>query len=213
MLAAGQRRSPRQTKGEPHDWTDTWDVFATLDGFGFYGEHGDWGGYWGKQGPQLLSHRLGLYGIEHRMVFGAKTFREQAAMLGPNTPGAAQPDRWVERMMSMPTIVVSSTLKGPFDWPDATVARGDAVEVVARLKEGSDVPLRSHGSLSINRAVMAAGLVDEVQLTIFPVISGRTGVDLVFEGAADFDLELLECRTLDGHTQGFTYRPSLHVRA
>jgi dihydrofolate reductase len=193
--------------------TYTWDVFATLDGFGSYSEQGDWGGYWGKQGPQLLSHRLWLYGTEHRMVFGATTFREQVAMLGSNARGAAQPDPWVERMMSMPTIVVSSTLEGPFDWPDATVAHGDAVEVVARLKEDSDVPLRSHGSLSMNRALMAAGLVDEVQLTIFPVISGRTGVHPVFEGAADFDLELLECRTLDGHTQELTYRPSLHVRA
>jgi dihydrofolate reductase len=193
--------------------TYTWDVFATVDGFGSYGEHGDWGGYWGKQGPQLLAHRLGLYGTQHRMVFGARTFQEQLAMLSPSARGAAQPDPWVERMMAMPTLVVSSTLEGPFDWTDATVARGDAVEVVARLKEDSDVPLRSHGSLSMNRALMAAGLVDEVQMTIFPVISGRTGVHPVFEGSADFDLELLGCRTLDGSTQELTYRPALHGRA
>ena len=53
----------------------------------------------------------------------------------------------------------------PLDWPDATVVSGDAVDVVARLKEESDVPLRSHGSLSMNRALMAAGLVDRVQVT------------------------------------------------
>jgi dihydrofolate reductase len=70
--------------------------------------------------------------------------------------------------------------------------------------------LRSHGSLSLNRALMAAGLVDRVQLTIFPVITGQTGVEPIFEGAADFDLELLESRTLDGHTQELVYRPSLH---
>ena len=75
----------------------------------------------------------------------------------------------------------------------------------------SDVPLRSHGSLSLNRALMAAGLVDRVQLTIFPVITGQTGVEPIFEGAADFDLELIESRTLDGHTQEVVYRPSLHV--
>ena len=75
----------------------------------------------------------------------------------------------------MPTTVVSSTLEGPLDWPDATVVSGDAVDVVARLKEESDVPLRSHGSLSLNRALMAAGLVDRVQVTLFPVISGQTG--------------------------------------
>lgn len=68
----------------------------------------------------------------------------------------------------------------------------------------------SAGSLSLNRSLMAAGLVDRVQLTIFPVISGQTGVDPVFQGAADFDLELIEQRTLDGHTQELTYRPTLH---
>jgi dihydrofolate reductase len=113
-------------------------------------------------------------------------------------------------MISLPAVVVSTTLKGPLDWLNATVVSGDAVEVVARLKEESDVPLRSHGSLSMNRALMAAGLVDRVQVTVFPVITGQTGLDAIFEGAADFDLELLEWRTLDGRTLELTYRPTLH---
>jgi hypothetical protein len=57
---------------------------------------------------------------------------------------------------------------------------------------------------------MAAGLVDQVQVTLFPVITGRTGINPVFEGAGDFDLELLEHRTLDGRTQELTYRPTPH---
>ena len=101
-------------------------------------------------------------------------------------------DPWVTRMLSLPATVVSTTLAGPLDWPDATVASGDAVDIVARLKEESDVPLRSHGSLSLNRALMAAGLVDRVQVTLFPVITGQTGGKPIFEGAADFDLELIE---------------------
>ena len=72
------------------------------------------------------------------------------------------------------------------------------------------MPLRSHGSLSMNRALMAAGLVDRLQVTVFPVITGRTGLDPVFAGAADFDLELLESRTLDGRVQELVYRPGLH---
>jgi dihydrofolate reductase len=88
---------------------------------------------------------------------------------------------------------------------------GDAVDVVARLEEESDVPLRSHGSLSLNRSLMAAGLVDRVQVTLFPVITGQTGVHPIFPGATDFDLELIECRTLDGHIQELSYRPTLHV--
>jgi hypothetical protein len=49
---------------------------------------------------------------------------------------------------------------GPLGGPNATLVSGDAVDVVARLKAKSDVPLRSHGSLAMNRALMAAGLVD-----------------------------------------------------
>ena len=109
--------------------------------------------------------------------------------------------------------MVSSTLQEPLDWPNATVSSGDAVEVVARLKEESDVPLRSHGSLSMNRALMAAGLVDRVQVTLFPVITGQTGLEPIFAGAADFDLELLESRTFDGRTQELVYRPTLHWSA
>ena len=120
-------------------------------------------------------------------------------------------DPWVTRMRSMPATVVSSTVEGPLDWPDATVVRGDAVEVVSRLKEESPVPLRSHGSLSLNHALMAAGLVDRLQVTIFPVITGRTGTDPVLGGAGDFDLELVEHRTLDRDIQELVYRPTPHV--
>jgi dihydrofolate reductase len=189
--------------------TYTFDVFTSLDGFGAAG--GNWTGYWGKQGPELLDHRLALYGEEQRMVFGANTYRMFAQMLAESTEESDVRDPWVTRMRNLPTTVVSSRLEGPLDWPDATVASGDAVDVVARLKEESEVPLRSHGSLSMNRALMAAGLVDRVQVTLFPVITGQTGEDPIFQGAADFDLELIEHRTLDGRTQELIYRPTLHV--
>jgi dihydrofolate reductase len=191
--------------------TYTFDAFSTLDGFGSYNSSGDWGGYWGKQGPEFLDRRLAQYSEEQRLVLGATTFREFMHFLGPLTAESAMSDPINSRMKNMPTTVVSATLHEPLDWPDATVVSGDAVEIVARLKEESTVPLRSHGSLSLNRALMAAGLVDRVQLTIFPVISGQTGTDPIFRGAADFDLELLESRTLDGRTQELIYRPILHV--
>ena len=191
--------------------TYTFDVFSSLDGYGSYGPLGDWGGYWGKQGPELLEHRLDLFGNDQRMVFGATTFRQFVQMLATSTEESEVRDPWVTRMRSMPATVVSSTLEGPLDWPDATVVSGDAVDVVARLKEESHVPLRSHGSLSMNRALMAAGLVDRVQVTLFPVITGQTGADPIFQGAADFDLELIESRTLDGNIQELIYRPTLHA--
>jgi len=188
--------------------TYTFDVFSSLDGFGAAG--GDWGGYWGKQGPELLEHRLALYEQEQRMVFGANTYRVFAQLLAASTEDSEVRDPWVTRMRRLPATVVSTSLRGPLDWPDATLVSGDAVDVVARLKEESNVPLRSHGSLSLNRALLAAGLVDRVQVTVFPVITGQTGVDPIFQGAADVDLELIDSRTLDGHIQELVYRPTLH---
>jgi dihydrofolate reductase len=190
--------------------TYTFDVFSSLDGFGS-ASGGDWGGYWGKQGPELLDHRLALYSEEQRMVFGANTYRLFARFLASEPEDSEVRDPWVTRMVSLPAIIVSNTLEGPLDWPDGTVASGDAVDVVARLKAQSDIPLRSHGSLSMNRALMAAGVVDRVQVTIFPVITGQNGSDAIFAGAADFDLELIESRTLDRNIQELTYRPTLHV--
>ena len=186
--------------------TYTFDIFSSLDGFGSH--NGDWGGYWGKQGPELLEHRAALFDTEQRMVFGATTFRETAQIMSsgidPNTL-----DEWNVRTMRMPATVVSSTLQDTLGWPDATIVSGDAVEIVARLKEESDMPLRSQASLSLNWALMAAGLVDRLQVTIFPAISGRTGTSPVLGGAGDYDLALLESRTLDGHTQELVYRPTL----
>ena len=188
--------------------TYTFDVFSSLDGYG--AATANWSGYWGKQGPELLEHRLALYEADQRMVFGANTYRLFSQMLADSSEDSDVRDPWVTRLWHTPATVISSTLTEPLDWPDATVVNGDAIEVVAQLKRDSDVPLRSHGSLSINRALMAAGLVDYVQVTLFPVITGQTGADPIFQGAADFDLELVEHRTLDTHIQELVYRPTLH---
>ena len=188
----------------------TFDVFSTLDGFGSYGPEGDWGGYWGKQGPEFLDRRLALYREPQRLVLGANTMRMFMESIGPRTgfltgsrPGQQRDEEPADHRCL-------DDARRTHRWPDATLVRGDAVDVVARLKEESNVPLRSHGSLSMNRALMAAGLVDRVQVTMFPVVTGQTGTRPIFEGAADFDLELIESRTLDGHTQELIYRPRLH---
>src|SRR5688572_17515272 len=198
-----------RTKGPDMSAEYTWDVFCTVDGYGSYGPDGDWGGYWGKQGPELLSHRASLFDTEQRMVFGATTFRENAAiLLSGDDPHSS--DVWNVKTMRMPATVISSTLQDTLGWPNATIVSGDAVAIVSRLKDESDVPLRSQASLSLNWAILGAGLVDRLQVTIFPVISGRTGTSPILAGAGDFDLELLESRTFDGHTQELVYRPSRH---
>jgi dihydrofolate reductase len=190
--------------------TYTWDVFATLDGYGTYVPPGDWGGYWGKQGPELLDHRASLFDTPQRMVFGATTFRENAEILLSGDDPHSH-DEWNVRTLASPATVISSTLHDTLGWPDATIVSGDAAEIVARLKEESEVPLRSQASLSLNRSLMAAGLVDRLQVTIFPVISGKSGASPILAGAEDFDLDLLESRTMDGCTLELVYRPTLHA--
>ncbi|QKV76607.1 dihydrofolate reductase family protein [Amycolatopsis sp. Hca4] len=184
--------------------TYTFDIFSTLDGFANH--NGDWGGYWGKQGPEFLAHRAAAYRGPLRMVLGARTYSSNAPFLGSGFEG----DEWIRSMFGAPVTVLSRRLTEPLDWPGTTIEAGDPVEVVRRLKASSEVPLRSHGSLMLNRALLNAGLVDFIELTVFPVLSGETGVDRVFDGVADFDLELVETRTFDGHTQVLTYRPTRH---
>jgi riboflavin biosynthesis pyrimidine reductase len=189
--------------------TYTWDVFSTLDGYGSYGPEGDWGGYWSKQGPELLAYRAALFDTEQRMVFGATTFRENAEnLLRTDDPNSE--DEWNRRTLRMPTIVISSTLVDTLGWPDASIESGDAAEIVSRLKAVSEAPLRSQGSLSLNWSLLAAGLVDRIEVTIFPVISGATGTSRILGGAGDFDLDLLESRTFDGRSQLVVYRPTAH---
>ena len=103
----------------------TWDVFSTLDGYGSFNEDGGWGGYWDKQGPELLGHRADQFGTGQRMVYGATTFREVASiMIGGDDPNTH--DEWNVRLMRMPATVISSTLTDTLGWPDATIVSGDA---------------------------------------------------------------------------------------
>jgi dihydrofolate reductase len=189
--------------------TYTWDVFSTLDGYASYGPEGDWGGYWSKQGPELLAFRAALFDTERRMVFGATTFRENAEIL-LRTDDPNRQDEWNRRALQMPAIVISSTLRDTLGWPNATIESGDGAEIVRRLKAESDVPLRSQGSLSLNWSLLAAGVVDRIEVTIFPVISGATGTSPILGGAGDFDLDLLDSRIFDGRSQLLVYRPTAH---
>ncbi|MGP9529830.1 MULTISPECIES: dihydrofolate reductase family protein [Micrococcaceae] len=189
--------------------TYTFDVFSSLDGFGSAG--GDWGGYWGKQGPELLARRLELYGQECHMVFGANTFRLFSQFWQEIEQNPEVEDPWGVAMHEQPATVISTTLSDPLKWPQATLERADAVEVVRQLKATSALPLRSHGSLAMNRSLLAAGLVDFIQITIFPVLTGAHGDSPVLDVGEDYDLELIDSRLLDGSIQELTYRPTQHV--
>jgi hypothetical protein len=91
--------------------TYTFDVFSSLDGYGSVSAN--WGGYWGKQGPELLDHRLALYEPEQKMVFGANIYRAFARMLAESGEDSEVRDPWVTRMRNLPATVVSTTLEAP----------------------------------------------------------------------------------------------------
>lgn len=189
--------------------TYTYDIFSSFDGQG--SPTGPYGGYWGKQGPEFLDHRLAQFEQEQRLVLGANTFKLFEMFLASVPVGAEAGDPWVGRMQNLPTTVVSNTLDGERNWPDATILKGDPVEAVAQLKQESDLPLLSHGSLTLNRALLAAGLVDRIQVTVFPVINDRDqdSKARIFAVGVDLDLDLIEAHTFDNNIQQVVYRPTL----
>jgi dihydrofolate reductase len=90
------------------------------------------------------------------------------------------------------------------------VINEDAVTAIERLKRTTDIPMRSHGSISLNRALLAAGLVDRLEVMMFPAITGKSGYAALFQDGAEFDLELIESTVLDGRTVKLAYKPTVH---
>src|SRR4051794_6283582 len=105
-------------------------------------------------------------------------------------------------------VVISRTLTAPLTWMNSTLVAGDGLDVVPRLKAESPVPLRCHGSIRMNRALLAAGLFDRLEVMVFPVITGESGRNPVLAGLPDIDLELVDSRTFDGRVQQLVYRIS-----
>ena len=183
--------------------TYTFDVFTSLDG---YGTAVDWPGYWGKEGPELVASRADAFGSDRILVLGANTYRDLYRIVQSGD------DHIFDLINKARKVVVSKTLEPPLKWENTTLIAEDALTAIPRLKAESDLPLWSHGSLSMNRALMAAGLVDRVVITVFPAITGTSGRNPVFVPGAQFDLELLESHTFDGRVQQLVYAPTLHDR-
>jgi dihydrofolate reductase len=181
--------------------TLTVDFFCSLDG---YGSAEGWPGYWGKEGPELIDDRVRTFAQDQVLVFGATTFREFAKFI------TMFDEPYYDSLTELPKIVFSSTLEEPLEWQNSTVINEDAVTVIERLKRTTDIPMRSHGSISLNRALLAAGLVDRLEVMVFPAITGRAGDAALFHGGAEFDLDLIESTVLDGRTVKLVYAPHVH---
>ena len=182
--------------------TLTVDFFSSLDGYG--SAHG-WPGYWGKEGPELREYLVQKYSQDQVLVYGATTFRAFREFV------VQYDEPYYESLNTLPKIVFSSTLQEPLGWSNSTVISEDAVTAMARLKRETDKPMRSHGSISLNRALLAAGLVDFLEVTIFPAITSGSGYAALFEDGPEFDLDLVDSTVLDGRTLNLVYVPHLHT--
>jgi dihydrofolate reductase len=182
--------------------TLTVDFFCSLDG---YGSAEGWPGYWGKEGPELIEDRVRTFEQEQVLVFGATTFRQFSKFV------KLFDEPYYDSLNKLPKIVFSSTLdpKSP-GWQNSTVINEDAVTAIERLKRTTDIPMRSHGSISLNRALLAAGLVDRIEVMVFPAITGKSGYAALFQDGVEFDLDLLESTVIDGRTMKLVYAPHLH---
>jgi dihydrofolate reductase len=175
------------------------DFIISLDG---YGAAEGWPGYWGLEGPEYL--RWLDEQEEHTALMGATTYRLMSdfAEQMPDEPGLAG-------LTAMPKVVFSSTLKAPLSWANTELVEGDAVEAVRAMKQEARRPLRTIGSLALSRSLLRAGLVDRYRVVVFPVITGATGHDRIFDGYPDIALELVDHRTFDGRLQLLEYVPTV----
>lgn len=182
--------------------TLTVDFFCSLDG---YGMARGWPGYWGKEGPEVVEDRVRTFAQDQVLVFGATTFRQFRKFV------TMFDEPYYPSLNELPKIVFSRTLGDePLGWQNSTVIDEDAVTAIERLKRTTDVPMRSHGSISLNRALLAAGLVDRIEVMMFPAVSGSAGEAALFQGGAELDLDLVESTVLDGRTMKLVYEPHLH---
>jgi dihydrofolate reductase len=181
--------------------TYTVNMFTTLDGFGTGPV-----AYWGKDGPELRAWHARTFfgGADRTLVFGANTYRMMAhyAALLAGDPNFAS-------LSAARKVVISRTLDEPPSWANTTLIAEDALVAVPRLKAESPAPLYSHGSITMNRALLAAGLVDRLEVVVFPIITGASGEDPILAGLPDIDLELVDSQLFDGRVQHLVYVPTV----
>ncbi|MBS1845655.1 MAG: dihydrofolate reductase family protein [Actinobacteria bacterium] len=176
------------------------DFIISLDG---YGAGEGWPGFWGMEGPQYLAW-LGEDGQEEPIhLMGATTYRDMARFAGEaDDPGT-------EALNRARKVVFSATITEPLTWANSELVSGSAIAAVREMKRRESAQLRTLGSLSLSRSLIAAGLVDRFRVVVFPVITGVTGRERIFDGYPDLSLELTESRTFDGQIQLLEYIPTV----
>ena len=183
------------------------DFITSLDG---YASAEGWPGFWGLQGPEYLAW------LDEQpaatMLMGANTYRLMSGFAAGETPPGtdefnADEEGSLDELTRASKVVFSASLEAPLTWANTTLVRDDAVEVVRAMKESGSDLISTIGSLSLSRSLLRAGLVDRFRVVMFPVITGATGAERIYDGYPDVALEMIDNRTFDGRIQLVEYRP------
>ena len=175
------------------------DFIISLDG---YAAADGWPGFWGLEGPEYLGWLEEDGKDEHTALMGATTYRLMSGF------ASEMPDE-LAGLTAMRKVVFSSTLQSPLSWAHSELVADDPVQAVRAMKESGDRPLRTLGSLTLCRALLEAGLVDRFRVVVFPVITGATGKERIFDEYPDVALEMVGSRTFDGRLQLLEYVPTV----
>ncbi len=186
------------------------DFITSLDG---YGAADGWPGWWGLQGPEYLAWLAEQPERRYTLLMGATTYRQMAdfaaQLAASEFDPASDEAASIEEISNADKVVVSSTLRVPLALPNTRLIRTDPVEAVRAMKRDGSTPMRTVGSLTLSRSLLEAGLVDRFRVVVFPVITGRTGSDRIYDGYPDIALEMVSSRTFDGRTQLLEYVPTV----
>jgi dihydrofolate reductase len=177
------------------------DFITSVDG---YAAAEGWPGYWGLEGPEYLAWLDQSPERNYTILMGATTYRLMSGV------AASSDDDSFEQLTTMSKVVFSSTLGAPLAWANTRLVDGDPVEAVRSLKAETTIPgLRTIGSLTLCRSLLEAGLVDRFRVVVFPVITGKTGRERIYDGYPDVGLEMVDSRTFDGRLQLLEYVPTV----
>ncbi|MEO7371530.1 MAG: dihydrofolate reductase family protein [Ilumatobacteraceae bacterium] len=175
------------------------DFITTLDG---YGAADGWPGWWGLQGPEYLAWLGNQPEADHTVLMGANTYHLMSGFAAKGEPGT-------DELAGLSKIVFSSTLREPLTWANSRLVSQDAVEAVADMKQNGATSMRTMGSLSLCRSLLAAGLVDRFRVVVFPVVTGSSGRERIYDSYPDIALDMINSHTFDGRIQLLEYIPTV----
>lgn len=175
------------------DFITSLDGFAAADG---------WPGWWGLEGPEYLAWLAEQPEAAYTVLMGARTYRIMSGLAASGEPGT-------EPLFGISKLVFSTTLREPLAWAKTRLVPQEAVETVREMKTNGSTSMRTIGSLTLCRSLLKAGLVDRFRVVVFPVITGSTGRERIYDGYPDVALDMISSRTFDKRIQLLEYMPHL----